>query len=876
MPENPEDRNTNIVVVNDSRTQLQLLCGLLEKLGLSPQCFSAAEEALQALAQQPPPDLIITDLYMPGMDGWRFCRLLRSPQYLALNPVPILVVSATYAGDDPSRIIANLGANAFLSAPVEGRQLAEGVQRLLAGDLPAQRPAVLVVAADQLLCSQLETTFQAYGYGVEVVSSAAAARQACQEQRYDVALLETRLPDGEGSQLLDELKQQQPDCACLVLAAEDQADLAAAWLQRGAYACLQRPVQVDYLLELCDRARRERALLRIPDVLETRTQQLAESERLGSAILKTVQDGFWVIDMRGRHVAVNQAYCRMSGYSEQELLSMSIADIDAEESPAETRARIQRIVENGAERFETRHRRKDGSLYDVELSVTYTDREGGQFICFCRDITERKQMEKALRLQHDLLERLYRIDDLHQALALLLESLLELGSIDCGGVYAVDPQSGDLHLVMQRGLSVEFAASVARQAAGSITGRLARQGRVYFRRGAEPRAEGEAMRRKEGLRAEAVLPILHQGKLQALVRLSSRSVDDFPLYIKTTLETLSHQVGHILARLHDMAALKESESRFRSLVAQSFDGILIADQYFRIIEWNQAQTEIFGYTREEMLGAYLWDFAMATASPELHTPHFLSRLKGEMLREAGEEGFDWQKNLRTMEIRHKNGSPRTVQISKFPIDLSGAWLYCSVARDITLQRQAELQIRQEKEKNRMYLDIAGVMLVAIDQNGCISMINQKGLEILGYAEKELLGRNWFDTCIPAVLREEVRSVFARIMAGEIVQLERYENPVLTQGGQERIIAWNNTHIHVENGEIVGTLSSGEDITERKRSEAKILEQLEELRRWHKITLGREDRILKLKAEVNELLARAGEPPRYASVETGQLMTGEQK
>ncbi|MDO8969334.1 MAG: response regulator, partial [Saprospiraceae bacterium] len=99
------------MVVNDDATQLNMLCGLLHKAGVEPLAFKSAESALAAMHQDLTPDLIITDVYMPGIDGWRFCRLLRSREYERFNLTPILVLSATFSGEEPSNIASDLGAN---------------------------------------------------------------------------------------------------------------------------------------------------------------------------------------------------------------------------------------------------------------------------------------------------------------------------------------------------------------------------------------------------------------------------------------------------------------------------------------------------------------------------------------------------------------------------------------------------------------------------------------------------------------------------------------------------------------------------------------------------------------------------------------------
>ena len=132
-------------------------------------------------------------------------------------------------------------------------------------------------------------------------------------------------------------------------------------------------------------------------------EALRESEERHRTILQTAMDGFWLVDTQGRLLEVNETYCRMSGYSEQELLAMRIPDLEAIETADDTAARIQKIMAQGEDRFESRHRRKDGSIFDVEVSVQYRPAEGGRLVAFLRDITERKRAEEELRAKEHLL-----------------------------------------------------------------------------------------------------------------------------------------------------------------------------------------------------------------------------------------------------------------------------------------------------------------------------------------------------------------------------------------------------------------------------------------------------------------------------------------
>ncbi|MDQ2087252.1 PAS domain S-box protein [Herbivorax sp. ANBcel31] len=122
-----------------------------------------------------------------------------------------------------------------------------------------------------------------------------------------------------------------------------------------------------------------------------------------NTILDTTQDGFCLLGETGEIVDVNTAFCKMLGYARDELLKLSIRDIEAKESDEKIKERTSRIIDNHSEIFETRYKRKDGSIFDVEISVTSTNKNPRSLICFCRDITSRKNSEAEVSYMNDLM-----------------------------------------------------------------------------------------------------------------------------------------------------------------------------------------------------------------------------------------------------------------------------------------------------------------------------------------------------------------------------------------------------------------------------------------------------------------------------------------
>jgi len=137
----------------------------------------------------------------------------------------------------------------------------------------------------------------------------------------------------------------------------------------------------------------------VRDITERKRAEAAtrEHEEDLRTILKTTMEGVFMFDVQGRFTEVNDTYCSMTGYSRDELLRMSIPDVEADETPAEVAATLQRIQQEGKAQFERRQRRKDGTLVDLDVSVNFIATHGGRFVSFLRDVTERKRAEETLR-----------------------------------------------------------------------------------------------------------------------------------------------------------------------------------------------------------------------------------------------------------------------------------------------------------------------------------------------------------------------------------------------------------------------------------------------------------------------------------------------
>lgn len=157
--------------------------------------------------------------------------------------------------------------------------------------------------------------------------------------------------------------------------------------------------------------------------------QLRDCDEVYHSILATTLDGFWVFSSQGKLLDVNNRYADLSGYSRKELLSMTVTELEATETLGNTAVRIEHIIDTGGDQFESLHRRKDGSIWNVEVSVTFLDYYGGRFYAFLRDISKRKQAEEETKEINAALNVLLRQRETDKSNAQYVLSLQAEGTV---------------------------------------------------------------------------------------------------------------------------------------------------------------------------------------------------------------------------------------------------------------------------------------------------------------------------------------------------------------------------------------------------------------------------------------------------------------
>ena len=300
-------------------------------------------------------------------------------------------------------------------------------------------------------------------------------------------------------------------------------------------------------------------------------------------------------------------------------------------------------------------------------------------------------------------------------------------------------------------------------------------------------------------------------------------------YIKKGGE-LEAQYGELTNAIRQAAARHQAElervevqERYRSLYDHVLSMVYIQDMEGNIIDANPTALRLMGYGREEAIGLNIMDLIAPEQVP----------LAFAIVQEIVRTGI--QKQFVEFQLRRKDGEYIDIEIIGSLLRHDGKpYAIQGMGRDITEKKRALKELQQERDRAQKYVDLAGFIFLAFDEGARIILLNKQGCQTVGLADPPI-GRNWLDF-VPERIHPEMREVIRQLNSGESEAVKYFEKPIRTVSGKERLIAWHNTVLRDDTGKIVGTLSSGEDITESRMTMEAIIETNKKLNLLAGITL----------------------------------------
>ncbi len=548
-------------------------------------------------------------------------------------------------------------------------------------------------------------------------------------------------------------------------------------------------------------------------------RKLAEEKlRVYSEYQRAVLDNFpfmvWLKDQESRLLTVNAFYARSCGFdSADALIGLNDGDVwpadlaeayqaDDREVLASNRMKhVEELIEQvGQPRrwFET-----------YKSPVKLEGRVIGM-VGFARDITDRKEAERLLTVQRDLLLMLEQVDRPVAAMQAILNAALSFSGVDSGGIYEVDPDDGCLTLRVHYGFSAAYVAAAQIRAADSPSALLVRAGQPRYSFINPIYAELPDFIQTEGLSAYAIIPILHQGQAIACFNLASHQVAAIPPTTCQALETLALQLGGVLMRFRTQAELEEQRVNLSTVFDALEDFLFVLDQQGRILRVNPAVERALNYSQQDLRGRHVLDIHPPERREEA------GRIVAAML--AGEA------DLCPVPLLARNGEQIPVETRVVLGQWSGHPALIGLSRDVTERCRMEESLRKSESRFHSLVDLLPYGVLECDLTGRVTFANPALECLYGYGkEGSVVGRFIWKFLADDIKQKFLCDYLQFLVRDQPLPTTYYTKQRRADGSVfDAHVDWN--YRRDAQGRMQGFIAVVTDVTERKRLQEALREQ----------------------------------------------------
>lgn len=481
------------------------------------------------------------------------------------------------------------------------------------------------------------------------------------------------------------------------------------------------------LHDLSDLKRAQRAL----EATEARTR----------LIVDTALDAVITIDQEGCVTLWNAQAQAMFGWTREEALGRVLADLVIPHGlRAAHAAGMRRYLSTGEahvlnRRIEITGLHRDGHEFPVELAITpLRDGDALSFSAFVRDISARKRGEQLLRVQYEVTRILALDAELAQAASQLIHAACEYLRWGVGALWLLDPRGGGLRCVdlwheptLDLGAFVTETREMIFPPGVGLPGRVLASGEpLWLPAVAEdanfPRAASAAA---AGLGSGIALPITVDGRVEGVIEFFTRQQTRPDADVVTTLSTLARQIGQFIERKHATEALRQSETRLRSVIDYMLEGLVVVGDDLRILEANPAFARMFGFPLEELIGLPI--VRLMPLRPEYQEPASLAGLFRQSVGRVTER-----------EGRRRTGEIFPLQLQLYEVGTPEGRVLAGHVRDLSQEREADRLKKQfvasvSHELRTPLTAIRGSL--GLLSQGAVGPLPPDAAEVVGMAER---------------------------------------------------------------------------------------------------------------------------------------------
>jgi PAS domain S-box-containing protein len=505
---------------------------------------------------------------------------------------------------------------------------------------------------------------------------------------------------------------------------------------------------------------------------KTAQAELQRSSEQFRLAFNTNPDPVHILDLESEtFVDVNDSFLEYTGYSKEELIGKKPDDLNFWSSPVSKLKALHLTQKLGKiDNFQVKFRMKGGKIIVGLVSSRAIILDGKkQFLSVIKDITQINQAQEDLASSEEKFQNIFSKSP--DALAIM--EMENLTYIDVNEMFT-----------QMSGLSYN-------EIIGKTTTQL-----NFWSNNPDRDYYATKLQNKEEIVNQESLFNLKDGT-QVHVLISSKLIkisgkEHYMLIAKNIEDFVKLQ-----------KSLFEKDNSYKIIVSNSYEGIAIINHKFHFDYTNKQFELITGYTSDELFGLDFREI-LTEESAVIVGERYVARQAGE----------DVPQNY-TFDIIRKSGEIRKAEIHSSVIKTAeGKPQTIAQLLDVTDRENSARIIEKENKRAKQYFEVAGMMMIALDTKGNITAINKKGCEILEESEENIVGKNWFTNFRPNMNNQHYDR-FVKSMADAKFHDDYFENTIKTSSGKEINIAWRNSLLKDENNNIIGTISSGEDISAKE-------------------------------------------------------------
>jgi diguanylate cyclase (GGDEF)-like protein/PAS domain S-box-containing protein len=512
---------------------------------------------------------------------------------------------------------------------------------------------------------------------------------------------------------------------------------------------------------------------------------LAESESKYRRVLETAMDGFLLVSPWGRIVEVNPAYAGMSGYSTEELVGIRIDRLAIGEGRSGIGDQLKRVLRSGAERFETRHRHKDGSIFHVEVSISYDSRGAGLIAAFVRDVSERRHMEEALRKSEERFQ-------------LAMEASRD-------GIWDWDLESDEVFYSPGYVAMLGYSTAAPPRSASFWKSLIHPEDKADVLKANRDCIEN----RRESFEIEFRMQT-KQGEWRWILG-RGKAVE------RDNRGRALRMVG-THTDMTEKNRIQEYLSQYKNMISCTPDAFALLDRNYRYVIINDAYEKFSGMKKDELIGKTVSEYLGDEVFQEYIKPNFDECLKGKDVRY--QRWFDFP-NLGMLFVeayyfpyldKHKN--------------ITGVIAHI---RDITDKKIKDEKLKYNEKMYRLLAENTVDCIWTMDTDYVFTYVNPAIYDLTGYTEDEWIGTSIYEIFKEDQLElifEKIREVFQRLPDNDSVSFEVY---LYHKQGALVWVEINGRLTLDEDGNPNGMQGIARNITQRKQAEEALRESEEKYR-----------------------------------------------